>query len=148
MNNIFMMSFILVLFVGTASCAGNRHHDLAWGGSELAKAKDDFAWQDKGPLEFIDFLKAEFKNRRIAMYTVWSYHRGWIRKSDIPALRALLESKEPCAALQSPLRSSLQNSSTVGIVAKQLIEGFESGGFPAWNDWIIRQNSDGREKEF
>ena len=145
MNRVFLISFVIVLFIGAESCAGNRHHDITWGGSELGKAKDDFAWQDKGPLEFIDFLKAEFKNGQISMYTVWSYHRGWIKESDIPALQALLKSKEPCAALQNPLRSSLPPGGTVGIVAKELINGFESGGFPTWNDWMVLQNSGGKK---
>jgi len=141
MNNILLMSFILVLFVGTESCAGNRHHEITWYDLDEVKFVDNFAWEDKGPLDLIDFLKAEYKIRQVPIYKVWSYHRGWIKESDIPALKALLESKVPCTALQNPLRSSIPPGSTVGIVAKELIDGFESGGFPAWNAWIIRPNS-------
>ncbi len=140
------MFFFLALFLEAESCAGNRHHDITWSSVEVGNSKDDFAWQDKGPLDLIDFLKAEYNDRQIPIYTVWSYHRSWIKESDIPALRALLKSKQPCAALQNPLRSSIPNGSTVGVVAKELIDGFESGGFPTWNAWYIRQDSGGKKQ--
>lgn len=147
MNKVYLMSFVLVLFIGAESYAGNRHHDITWFSVEAGNSREDnFDWQNKGPLDLIEFLKAEYNNRQIPIYTVWSYHRGWIKESDIPALRALLESKQPCAALQNPVQSYISSGSTVGVVAKQLIDGFDSGGFPTWNAWLIRKDAGGKKQ--
>jgi hypothetical protein len=40
----------------------------------------------------------------------------------------------------------MPNGSTVGVVAKELIDGFESGGFPIWNAWYIRQDLGGKKQ--
>lgn len=146
MNKVYLMSFVLVLFIGTESYGGNRHHDITWSSVEVGNSGDDFDWQNKGPLDLIEFLKAAYNDRQIPIYTVWSYHRGWIKESDIPALRALLESKQPCAALQNPIQSYIPNGSTVGVVAKELIDGFDSGGFPTWNAWYIRKDAGSKKQ--
>lgn len=59
MKEILAMFIIPALLVGAESCAVNRHHDITWSSVEVGNSKDNFAWQDKEPIDLIDFLKAE-----------------------------------------------------------------------------------------
>jgi len=134
------IAIVAAVVLAATAAAGGHEHDITWLIPEAkARVSDNFDWQHKGPLEFIDHLKRHLESNTIPIYTVWSYHRGWIQESDLPALRALLDSTEPCAALKSPLSSYISpKGSTVGVVAKELIAGFKAGGFPTWNADAVR----------
>ena len=135
------MTLGILVALGAASVTAGRTHEQIWLIPEAkARVSDDFDWQTRGPLDFIDHLKLKLRANTIPTYTIWSYHRGWLQKSDLPALEALVDSSEPCAALRSPLSSRISpKGSTVGAVAKELIEGFQSGGFPTWNAEAARR---------
>jgi hypothetical protein len=103
----------------------------------------DFDFQTKGPLEFLEFLSFDSSTSDdFHSYTVWGTHRGWILESDVPELIKQLDSTEPCAPVKKAISSFLSTRlSTVGREAAFLVEGFRSdvkntgyGGYPAsWN---------------
>ena len=96
---------------------------------------DTFAWQQLGPVDFLQLLERIMKSgnstNRSWWYTVDGTHRGWIQASDIPALLKLLDSTAPCAAVVSSTSSVLPSeASTIGHEAMFLIEGYRHGSYP------------------
>lgn len=117
------------------------HHPLGGGTGPQNRG---FNWQERGPLDFLDFLASKFSDDSPSLpgttsLIVRGTHRGWIRESDIPALMDLLDSKKQCLAVVMSLSSALAwEPSTVGNEAANLILGFRSevdqtgyAGYPA-----------------
>jgi hypothetical protein len=103
-----------------------KHHiKKMFGGYE----QPPFDWQSKGPLEFIEFLKAQYR-AGFPFFTIATYHRGWLHSADLDALEKLRTSKEPCSGLVSPIQSNLR-ATTVGDIAEELIASIHGGGFPS-----------------
>jgi len=93
---------------------------------ERKRYGDTFDWENKGALEFLDFIRL-----RGTVYTVVGKHPNWIREDDLPALMELLDSTEPCSNVMSWESSFLDlKPSTIGNEAAYLIEGFRSGAYP------------------
>lgn len=89
---------------------------------------DTFDWQNRSPLDFIAMLKQRSPS---SPYMVLGIHKNWLRKSDIPELIALLDSTEPCAAVEMSTSSFIDFSgSSVGNEAAYLIKGYMQGEYP------------------
>jgi hypothetical protein len=113
------------------------HQSISVLGSELS---DPFDWQNKGPIELIGYLRSGYKKGGINIFNVSAYRIGWIRRDDLPKLKALVHSTTPCLALQDPLSSFIDpRGATVGAVAQEMIDSYESGGFPTWNRGRVKK---------
>ena len=124
------LTFVVLAFV-TLACDNTfsgRQHEVVFGltgESDPIEYGDTFKWQVHGPIAFIETLKS--RNG----YTVHGLHKGWVWRSDIPKLVALLDSEEPCADVSMSISSyHHQGRSTVGREAAYLIEGFRRGEYP------------------
>ncbi|MDX1997946.1 MAG: hypothetical protein SF066_09530 [Thermoanaerobaculia bacterium] len=100
--------------------------------SEPSAGSEDFAWQKKGPLEFLEMLRSHsLAPWEGPGFVVEGRHFGWVTIEDVPKLMGLLDSEEPCSGVVSVLSSWLPTeASTVGQEALFLIEGFRSGFYP------------------
>jgi hypothetical protein len=91
--------------------------------------RGDYDWRKVTPLEHLSYLKT-----RKDSYTVWGCEEGWVKESDIPALMALLDSRERCVSQHSSVSAFIgPRKSTVGNEAAWLIEAFRVGRFPPNN---------------
>jgi hypothetical protein len=118
----------LAIICGLSGCStySNNAHFVQAGYGDPGKYGDDFKWQSKGPIEFLEHLKLlEFP------YDVHGFHYGWIRAADIPELVSRLDSKVECAPVMSTLSSHIPTvPSSEGHEAAFLIEGFRKGRYP------------------
>jgi hypothetical protein len=92
------------------------------------KMGDIFDWQNSTPLDFLKYLKKQYKASPI--YTVVGFHKNWIREEDVPALIKLFDSKEKCASVVLAHSSSKPPKSTVGQEAARMVYSFFSGMYP------------------
>jgi hypothetical protein len=79
------------------------------------------------PLDYLMFLKADFKNKdKINIFVVDAPSpKNWIRLDHIPALIKLIYSKDSTKSIMNPLSSHLTSkSSSIGNEAQNLIECF------------------------
>ena len=116
-------------FTPTALLRQNRQHyvDYAHGHPDPQGFGDDFKWQERGPLDFLNRLKSQVEGS----YTAEGIHHAWIQAADIPLLINLLDSKVPCSSVEMTISSDWgKHGSTVGREAANLIEGFRCGVFP------------------
>lgn len=94
--------------------------------------EDRFDWSKNGPIDLIEELISR-RRKGIQNFHIASYRKGWIKQEDIPRLRALVGSKEPCSELWYPISSHIgSHGTTVGAIAVEMIQAYESGGFPRW----------------
>ena len=92
----------------------------------LSSKLEDFDAAQNGPLEFLDFLKT-----RRGPVTLLTVPHDWLRRKHIGELVKLLDSREPCAGVMSPLSSYIDTTrSTIGNEAAFLIEGYREGRYP------------------
>ncbi len=89
---------------------------------------EDASLLEKGPVEFLESLKASV-GRRIPV-TIQEPIRRWISERDIPALIERLDSQAPCLAVVDARSSFLPGISKEGDEAAFLIDGFRSGFYP------------------
>jgi hypothetical protein len=110
----------------------SKDHEVLCSESSPAAVEDSFAWQEKGPLEFLEFLKELHDESKAALgYVVRCEHRGWVTEADLPGLMALLDSIDECVGVVSPLSSWLPSEpSTVGREALFLVDGYRKGVYP------------------
>ena len=104
-----------------------------------------FDFQSKSPLEFLEFCarmgqKPKVPNNPWATMLVFAeIHRGWVQKSDLPALFARLDDERPAPAWMLETCSFIPHEPrTVGDQALALISGYHAeqvesgyGGFPS-----------------
>ncbi len=87
---------------------------------------DEFDFQNRGPLEFLGFLKSYYLTGQ-PVYPIRGTHVGWIRESDIAELVERLDSKDICASVAHPNESRMVEGSvpsTEGHEAAFLIKAF------------------------
>ncbi len=137
----FLIVFLFILILPVFSSASD------------STGTDIFAWETKGPLEFLDFLKntedvswcftvneglppckentindCSFKS---CQYIIMVSHTNWVSAKDIPALIKLINSETPCSSVASVVSSYISPGiSTVGHEAAFIIEGFRKGKYP------------------
>ncbi|MBU2500460.1 hypothetical protein KJ682_03925 [bacterium] len=81
----------------------------------------------QGPLELLELLKRSDRNYWVSPLLPF----GWVKETHLPALIALLDSRESCANVQNMLSSYIDTTrSTVGNEAAYLIEGFIKDRYP------------------
>jgi hypothetical protein len=98
-----------------------------------------FDFQSKGPIDLIEFLKKEFRPGGMNFITMSCYHLAWVQKEDLPALKRLLGSKERCAAVVASVDSNIPwDGTNVGDLAQELLNSYNSGGFPQSLEMAIR----------
>ena len=128
--------FFAILLTGCAATTTVRSHYIDEGSDVSGSVTGPFRWQEEGPIDLLDRLRLgvpALKERGIWVtdFRVYGKHHGWVRAEDIPALIALLGSKEPCQPVVASTVSMLQKDlSTVGHEAAYLIEGFRRGVYP------------------
>jgi hypothetical protein len=113
-----------VLVVG-AAVAPARAFDL-----DGAKT---FDWQRKGPTEFLDLLRRQAKLPDLVgtFAGIDASHEGWVKEAHLPALVALVDSKERCAHITTPQAPTLPTErSFVGQEALVMIQAFRDGTYP------------------
>ena len=122
----------LVVTIGSVSCFGtvcvrSDHRvetEPAFTG-DPSEYGDTFDWQRKGPLEFLEHLRA------VSNYSVHGIHQSWVKSEDVSDLVALLDSDEKCGAVSMTISSYHEtHGSTVGQEAAFLLKGFIAGRYP------------------
>lgn len=101
--------------------------------SERTLFGDNFEWQEKEPLEFLEELKVVPSDliKTVTPYVVLGKYYSWIKAQDISGLMPLVDSTEPClAVLHAPANDEGPFLSTVGHEAMYLIEGYRAGVYP------------------
>ncbi len=115
------------------SASGRAHRHGGGTPAEAVGFGDDFAWQQEGPEKFLSLLRARAQgpDAPYKCYTVHGWHVGWLRKSDLPRLLTLVESREPCAHVRMSVSKVMPvGVSFVGQEALFLIEGYRRGVYP------------------
>jgi hypothetical protein len=116
-----------VLFAGTTGSAAAPS-----GGAGIDDARN-FDWETKSPADFLDVLRAQAKLPEYVgtFAAVETSHRGWVKEADLPGLVALVDSKERCAHIATPLAQSLPDTrSFVAQEALVMIQAFREGAYP------------------
>jgi len=135
-----MIRLTFLLVAALAGVASSRTHRVECGPGaacgDAAKYGDGFAWQTRGPLEFLSELRSIAARRDPAgppaIYSVYGEHLGWVQESDVRQLMGMIDSTAKCAAVVSTLSSVLPSEeSTVGREAMFLIEGYRAGRYPS-----------------
>jgi hypothetical protein len=108
----------------------------------VASARDDaadldaakmFDWQRKAPADFLDVLRrhAKLPDLMGTFAGVDAAHAGWVKEEHLPALVALVSSKERCAHIATPEAKRLPETlSSVGQEALVMIQAFRDGTYP------------------
>jgi hypothetical protein len=125
---------LVVAFINPVSPnAPEKKLDLTLGTSPI---KDLPIWAIRSPSEVIgiapaDFVK-ELAKRVTPECTLCTDLDHWITKKDIPALLALVDSKEPCSPVASWYSSYYSTTavSTIGDQALFMLEGYREGKYP------------------
>jgi hypothetical protein len=101
---------------------------IAISAQSVAAELPNFNFKHGKPLEFLQYLK---ENKAHEMYTIGEPVNNWVKFEDLPALIALLNSKEECMSVVLKKSSQIRVRSTVGDEAAFLLEGFRAGMYPA-----------------
>jgi hypothetical protein len=115
----------------------DRRHEVVW----LPRSDgDDWSleveWQAQSPSEFMADLLDRARFHGYCVVILYGYHRNWIKESDTAVIREWVGSDLPCPRIIGPWSSDFYPDGrfiTLGRIAEQLLEGYETGGFPAWN---------------
>ena len=92
-----------------------------------------FDWGQQTPVDFLDLLRryAKLPEMLGTFAAVESSHTGWVKEAHLPALVALVDSKEPCAHVATPMATTLPElPSFVGQEALFMIQAFRDGTYP------------------
>ena len=92
-----------------------------------------FDWKNKTPADFLDLLRAQAKLPELigTFASVDAAHAGWVKEEHLPALVALVDSKERCAHIATPEATTLpETRSFVGQEALVMIQAFRDGTYP------------------
>ena len=109
---------------------------LAGAVAPAAGGMDDarmFDWQQKSPSDFLDVLRSQAKQPELVgtFAGVDAAHDGWVKEEHLPALVALVDSKERCAHIATPMAQKLpETRSFVGQEALVMIQAFREGTYP------------------
>jgi hypothetical protein len=93
-----------------------------------ASGVEEFAFVGATPMQFLKYLKDNHENMT---YTVSEPVENWVREEHLPALVALLASRDACMAVVLAPSSRLRLGSTIGDEAAFLIAGFRAKKYPA-----------------
>jgi hypothetical protein len=92
-----------------------------------------FDWHRKTPADFLDLLRRQAKLPELVgtFASVDAPHAGWVKEEHLPALVALVDSKERCAHIATPAAIVLPaKRSFVGQEALVMIQALREGTYP------------------
>lgn len=123
---------VVALSVATSGAAAVPPGD--WTIPQLAAAEQSFDFPTQGPLEMLEvqrLIPQKLPSMKGAMMGVVEKHPNWVREQHLPALVALVDSREPCAHLVTGLATTLPDKpSFVGQEALVLIQAYRDGVYP------------------